>query len=88
MRLTVAQPEGVSRAAWAVAHMVARRTCCPRDFAYADIYEYRGRLRDLREAGATIAKGVCQRHDHRFNPRMPSYRMIEAPEGWIAGVPA
>ena len=86
MRLRPDRPEGVGRAAWAVAHLLARRSCCPRDLTRADIYEYRGRIRDLREAGAVVAVGKCQRHDHPYNPRMPSYRLISVPDGWHAGV--
>jgi len=84
MRLRLGRPDGVKPSAWAVAHLLARRPRCPKDFALADMYRYGARIAELRKAGAVIGVEPCEQHNHWHGPQQ-RYVLEHVPHDWKMG---
>lgn len=82
MRLRLGRPDGMKPSTWAVAHLLARRPRCPKDFALADFYRYGARIHELRRWGAVIGTEPCTDHNHWNGPQV-RYVLEHVPGGWL-----
>lgn len=56
-----------------VLEMLLRGPACPRRFTQADIYEYRARIYELRQAGVGIGRRRCTNPEHHHVRRIDEY---------------